>query len=60
MKNSNIESLPLEFIKLNALLKKKKENVKKKIPVNVSFYQSKNVIQETFYKPISKIINFEI
>ena len=60
MKNSSIESLPLEFIKLNVLLKKKKENVKKKIPVDVSFYQSKNVIQETFYKPISKIVNFEI
>ena len=53
-------SFPLEFqaIKKNAKVDKKNEVFYDK-RVSVLLYQSNNVTRENFYKPISKIINFE-
>ena len=49
---------PLEFLKL----KKSKVDVlsrKKNITVEIKFYQTNLVRPEAFFKPISKLINFE-
>lgn len=58
MEEKTNKLLPLEFKKLEVKKKTLNKIEEKKKYVEVSFYQSKKNYPEFFYKPISKIIDF--
>ena len=60
MKKASLKSLPLEFQKINKLIKEKNEIPQTKTLIEVSFFKCKKVNPEIFFKPISKIVNFDV
>ena len=59
MKNKNFKNFPLEFHKINKLARDKKKASTKNNHIQATFYQSNEVIPKIFFKPISKIVNFD-
>lgn len=56
----DLKKLSIEFQKINKVARQQNTEEPKRNLININFYQSSKVIPLAFYKPISKIIKFNV
>ena len=60
MEKESLKKFPIEFQKINKVARQQNTKEDKRSFININFYQSPKMTPHAFYKPISKIIKFNV